>query len=282
MIERGERVSDNRSTHDPSSMSELRPDVAAGQSSTGETSIRYFTVDDFPGWGAAPSFLDTLVARYAPKTILEVGSGANPTMSIDDVRRWNIQYITSDIDENELKKADSIYTTYCMDFSQGVVPADLTGRFDLIFSRMVNEHVKDGRLYHSNIFRMLAPGGIAVHAFSTLYALPFLVNYMMPVALSEKVLKFFSPRDVYQHGKFPAYYSWSRGPTGRSIAGFRKIGYEVISYDGYFGHEYYRHKSKFIHRLERLKSQLMLKVQTPMFCAYGVVVLRKPSDAALQ
>ena len=251
-------------------------DVAPSPSSA--TRIGYFDVDDFPGWAAGPALLDRLVAQYEPKTVLEIGSGANPTMNIEEVRRWGIRYITSDIDPTELEKADPVYATYCVDFSQGAIPGDLLGKFDLIFSRMVNEHVKDGRLYHSNIFRMLAPGGVAVHAFSTLYSLPLLVNYLMPVRLSAALLNFFSPRDTYQHAKFPAYYSWSRGPTARSIQGFREIGYDVISYNGYFGHEYYMHRSRLLHRLEQIKSGLLLKkARWPLLCSYAVVILRKPT-----
>ena len=245
-------------------------------SSDGGTAIRYFGVDDFPGWAAGPALLDRLVAQYAPKTVLEIGSGANPTMSIDDVRRWGVEYITSDIDETELEKADPVYATQCMDFSQGEIPGSLLGRFDLVFSRMVNEHVKDGRLYHANIFGMLAPGGVAVHAFSTLYAFPFLVNYLVPVGLSARLLDVFSPRDTHQHGKFPAYYSWSRGPTGHAIQGFRDLGYQVIAYTGYFGHEYYLHRSRLLHRLEQAKTKLLLKAQLPLLCSYAVVILRKP------
>ena len=250
-------------------------DVAPAPSGT---KIGYSGVDDFPGWAAGPALLDRLVAQYSPKTVLEIGSGANPTMSIEDVRRRGIQYITSDIDAVELEKADPVFDTYCMDFSQGEIPGELLGKFDLIFSRMVNEHVKDGRLYHSNIFRMLAPGGVAVHAFSTLYSFPLVVNYLMPVKLSAALLSFFSPRDTHQHAKFPAYYSWSRGPTARSIQGFRDIGYEVISYTGYFGHEYYMHRSRLLHRLEQIKSKLLLsKAPLPLLCSYAVVILRKPA-----
>ena len=245
---------------------------------SGATRIGYLGVDDFPGWAAGPALLDRLVAHYAPSVVLEIGSGANPTMAIEDVRRWGIQYITSDIDPVELEKADPLYATCCMDFSQGEIPGDLLGRFDLVFSRMVNEHVKDGRLYHSNIFRMLAPGGVAVHAFSTLYSLPLLLNYLMPVRLSAALLSFFSPRDTHQHAKFPAYYSWSRGPTASSVQRFRDIGYEVISYTGYFGHEYYRRRSRLLHRLEQIKSSLLLnRARLPLLCSYAVVILRKPT-----
>jgi 2-polyprenyl-3-methyl-5-hydroxy-6-metoxy-1,4-benzoquinol methylase len=242
----------------------------------GTTSIRYFTFEEFPGWLEGPALLNSLIERFSPKVVLEIGSGANPTMSIADVARWNVQYITSDIDEAELKKADPVYQTRCVDFSEGELPEDLIGHCDLVFSRMVNEHVRDGKRYHTNIFRMLAPGGVAVHAFSTLYTLPFLANYLMPTGLSARLLQYFAPRDTHQYEKFPAHYSWSRGPTGLALARFRDIGYEIVSYDGYFGHGYYRRRSAFLHNLEMLKTRLLLRAKLPIFCAYAVVVLRKP------
>lgn len=239
--------------------------------------IRYHAVDDFPGWEKAEDLLKESIERYRPRTVFEVGSGATPTLSIADVSRYGLRYITSDREEGELAKADPAYEARRVDVSDGPIPADLIGRCDIVFSRMVNEHVSDGRRYHANILQMLSPGGVAIHAFSTLYTLPFLANYLMPSGLGDRLFDFFAPRDRYQHDKFRAHYSWSRGPTRSSVERLQALGYQVIAYDGYFGHFYYRNRMPILQTLENAKTRLLLSARLPLFCSYATVMLRKPA-----
>ena len=238
--------------------------------------IRYQTVDAFPGWERAEDLLKQAIERLNPKTVLEIGSGANPTLSINDVSRYRVRYITSDRDNAELGKADPCYEACCVDMEIGPIPQDLLDSCDIVFSRMVNEHVRDGLRYHRNIYSILAPGGVAIHAFSTLYTLPFLANYLMPSRIGEILFNFFGPRDRHQHDKFRAYYSWSRGPTRNAVGRFQRLGYEVVCYDGFFGHLYYRSRIPLLHRLERAKTRVLLTFKMPLFCSYAMVVLRKP------
>lgn len=186
-----------------------------------------------------------------------------------------IEYTTNDLSAEELEKASPIYLTWQADLCQPAIADLYSKRYGLIFSRMVNEHVKDGRTYYKNIYELLEPDGITVHCFSTLYAFPFLVNRLFPEKLSEKLLDIFSPRDRYQHEKFPAYYSWSRGPSTKAIRRFESLNYEIIEYAGYFGHGYYRNKLPFLDRLEQLKARWLVKHPTPWLTSYAHLVLRK-------
>ena len=238
--------------------------------------VGYRAVEEFPGWEKAADLLRLMIGRWTPQTVFEVGSGANPTLSNGDVRRYGLRYITSDRDPGELGKADPAFEARCVDLERGPIPGDLAGRCDLVFSRMVNEHIRDGRRYHANIYDMLSPGGVAVHAFSTLYTMPFLANYLMPSRVGNGVFNFFAPRDRHQHDKFRAYYSWSRGPMPRAVRQFQQLGYDVASYDGYFGHLYYRSRMPLLDRLEQAKTRLLLRLRLPLFCSYAVIVLRKP------
>lgn len=240
--------------------------------------IRYQAVDAFPGWEKAEDLLKQTIERLNPKTVFEIGSGANPTLSINDVIGYEVRYITSDRDDTELRKADPSYEARCVDMENGPIPQDLLDSCDIVFSRMVNEHIHHGLRYHTNIYRILAPGGVAIHAFSTLYTLPFLANYLLPSYMGEILFKFFGPRDRHQHDKFRAYYSWSRGPTRNAVGRFQRLGYEVVCYDGFFGHLYYRRRMPLLHRLERVKTRVLLSLKMPLFCAYAMVVLRKPVE----
>jgi hypothetical protein len=150
----------------------------------------------------------------------------------------------------------------------------MLSRFDLIFSRMVNEHVPDGRAYHANVHALLKPDGIAAHCFSTLYTLPFAANRILPDALGGLFWKRFAPRHTYKTGKFPAYYSWSRGPSRAVLSRFEALGYEIVEYRGYFGHSYYT-RVALLDWLERLKTRILLAKPIPALCSYGMMIARK-------
>jgi 2-polyprenyl-3-methyl-5-hydroxy-6-metoxy-1,4-benzoquinol methylase len=245
--------------------------------------IKFQRFHDFyieaPGAGfyeKAETFLQDLIATYQPQSILEIGAGANPTLSVDYVRAAPFTYTTNDVSEGELRKADQAYQRLCLDVCYDLIPDHALSAYDLIFSRMVNEHVRDGRTYYTHIFHMLSPGGITVHCFPTLYALPFVTNRIMPECISDHLLGLMAPRDRYQHAKFKAYYSWSRGPSSRMIRKFEAIGYQVVEYVGFFGHNYYR-RFPLLHKLERFKSIFLCShLQIAALTSYAYVILRKP------
>jgi SAM-dependent methyltransferase len=237
--------------------------------------IAFHPLDAFEGWALAPKAFGELIERFGSKKILEVGSGAGPTMSTDFVRKHGLHYVTNDIDAGELEKSDPAYARLCHDFSGHDPLPDLIGAFDFVFSRMVNEHVQDGERYYRNLHQVLRPGGICAHCFSTLYTLPFLANRLMPEFISDKLLDIFAPRDRHRHGKFKAYYSWSRGPSRTMIRRFESLGFEVVEYHGYFGHPYYARRAPFLHSLEKLKSDWLVRHPVALLTSYGKVILRK-------
>jgi 2-polyprenyl-3-methyl-5-hydroxy-6-metoxy-1,4-benzoquinol methylase len=222
----------------------------------------------------APEWILNVIKKHCCKNVLEVGSGANPTLSAGTVSSLNIRYTANDVSLEELSKADGVYDRWVCDLSRDVIPEQMHGKFDLIFSRMVNEHISDGRAYHVNIHNLLKPDGLSAHCFSTLYALPFAVNRILPEAVGGMLMNLFAPREAHKAGKFRAYYSWSRGPSRAVLSRFENLGYEVIEYRGYFGHSYYA-RVPLLHRLERLKVRILLAVPIPMLCSYGMMIARK-------
>ena len=227
---------------------------------------------DFPGWREMPLFIQEIIVKYDLKKILEIGSGANPTIDISTVRDLNLDYTTSDVVEGELNKADDIYKKIILDLSSEKI--DLTEKYDLIFSRMVGEHISDGEIFHKNIYKLLNPDGLSVHCFSTLYALPFLFNRFMPERLSNILLSKFAPRDEDKHGKFKAYYSWSRGPSNKMVKKYKDIGYEIVEYNGFFGHDYYK-KLFPLNKLEHFKMNWLVKHPIAALTSYTTLILQK-------
>jgi 2-polyprenyl-3-methyl-5-hydroxy-6-metoxy-1,4-benzoquinol methylase len=238
--------------------------------------ISFSSFDQFAGWDKATETVKQLISQYRGLHILEIGSGANPTLPIDYVQIRGIEYTTNDISHEELAKAPHGFQKLLLDINCASLPDRVLNRYDFIFSRMVNEHVKDGEHYYRNIYAMLAPGGITTHWFSTLYALPFLVNRLMPDGLTNYLLNIFAPRDRHQHEKFRAYYSWSRGPSARMIRRFEGIGFNVLQYKGHFGHGYYARRLPWLHKLELKKANWFVRHPQPWACSYAHIVLQRP------
>ncbi|HEY3854069.1 MAG TPA: methyltransferase domain-containing protein [Verrucomicrobiae bacterium] len=234
-------------------------------------------MNDFAGWDLAPEAVKKLLQEFRSKRILEIGSGARPTIPIEFVKGAGLEYTTNDVSESELTKADPGYKKLLLDMGCASLPGELTGRYDFIFSRMVNEHVKNGENYYRNIHAMLAPGGITVHWFSTLYALPFLMNWLLPDKLSDVLLSIFASRDRHLQGKFVAHYSWCRGPSPRSIRRFEEIGFKVLRYNGYFGHSYYARRLQFLDKLEKKKMTWLARHPQAWACSYAHIILQHPA-----
>ena len=90
-----------------------------------------------------PGFFRDLIVAHNARCVLEVGSGANPLLPPTFVRERGIAYITSDIDPTELAKADPVYEAVLLDLTVPIADPALLGRFDLVFSTMVGEHIPD-------------------------------------------------------------------------------------------------------------------------------------------
>jgi 2-polyprenyl-3-methyl-5-hydroxy-6-metoxy-1,4-benzoquinol methylase len=235
--------------------------------------IKYEITKNFIGWSKTEAFVQKLILKNNLKSILEIGAGANPTIHPEFISKHNLKYTICDIDDDELKKADGIYSKLVIDLS--LPDSTYSEKFDLVFSRMVGEHISDAKTFHQNVFNILNKDGISFHCFSTLYALPFTANRYLPESMSDLLLHKIAPRDEHQHGKFKAYYDWSRGPSKKMIKRFENIGYEIIEYVGYFGHNYYS-KIALLNKIEEIKSKLLIKFPIPFLTSYAHLILRKP------
>lgn len=189
-------------------------------------------------WRDHAATVRRLIEASGARTVCELGGGANPALPLDWVRARGLEYTILDVSPEELAKAPAGYRKLAADICGE--PPPQAGPFDFMFSKMLAEHVASGERFHRNVYRLLAPGGLAFHFFPTLYAPPFVANRLLPDDLSSRTLQAFAPRDRHRHGKFPARYSWCRGPTRAQLARLRALGYEIVGYRGFFGHDYYR------------------------------------------
>jgi SAM-dependent methyltransferase len=235
--------------------------------------ITYFHSEN--EWNDYSLFVENLVCQYVARKICDVGGGANPVLPLHFINQNQLDCTVLDISSAELEKAPKGYKKLVQDIeAESSVPMN---QFDLVVTKMMAEHLRNGKLFHKNIFSMLKPGGVAVHYFPTLYALPFLVNKLIPEWLSSFLLDVFLPRERYQLGKFPAYYSWCYGPTPSMLRMLTDIGYEILQYRGFFGNIYYS-RIPILRNLHRIYTQCLAKHPTPYLTSFAQVILRKPEN----
>jgi SAM-dependent methyltransferase len=238
--------------------------------------ISFHDVSEFQGrYDKFPKFIQGVIESSQARSVCEIGAGAHPALTKEFVEHHHIDYTALDAEASELSKASYQPKLVVWDICKaGELPAN---SFDLVFSRMSFEHFSDSAGAHRNIWKMLKPGGVAVHCFPTLYTLPFVVNWLIPERLSRFLLQLVTPRtDYYHHDKFPARYDLCRGPRPSQIKKLEALGFEVLEYRGYFGHRYYLNgKLKFLHRVEERKTRMLLKSPNPLFTSFATVVLQK-------
>ena len=219
-------------------------------------------------------YLERLIERTGARRVCDLGGGARPSLQLGAVERLGLDYVVLDISAEELAKAPAGYQTVEADIA-GDNPPQLEP-FDLVFSRMLAEHIADPERFHTNVRALLRDDGIAFHLFPTLYELPFLVNRLLPVRTSERFLVRLDParRREGRKPKFPAYYRWCRGPHRRQLERFERLGYAIEEYVGFFGHDYLA-KVKPIQRLEDRLAATLLRHPAPLFTSYAYAVLRR-------
>jgi SAM-dependent methyltransferase len=240
--------------------------------SAGSTRIRFgYQHDAYRDYEAT---LQGLIETNGCRRICEVGGGANPALPLDYVTSHKLRYCLLDIAPEELAKAPAGYDKIVADICSKTVPPG--GPFDLVFSKMLAEHVRDPRQFHRNVYDLLGPGGLAFHFFPTLYSLPLLVNRLIPERASAAALRIFSPRDPVKEGKFPAYYRWCRGPNAAQVRRFEALGYVVEEYAGFYGHDYYD-RIPVLRNLHRSATRFLVDHPVTWLTSVAYVVLRRPS-----
>ncbi|HEX3709899.1 MAG TPA: methyltransferase domain-containing protein [Pseudolabrys sp.] len=202
-----------------------------------------FGIDNHERWAWAnyERVVAGLCSAFDAHRILEIGGGRDPLFSRDEIKRLGVEMTVNDISPGELSVLPSGYRTACFDIAGDIsAVADLRNGFDLAFSRMVFEHVADGRRAWANLYELLAPGGIALAFMPTLYALPFVANWLLPDKIAAAIVKrLFANRTDDEDPVFPARYSWCVASERRMHPMLSEIGYREIAVLPFYGHGYY-------------------------------------------
>lgn len=221
------------------------------------------------------NYLEMLASRPDITRVCEIGGGANPSMSIDFIEKYRLKYTILDISAEQLEKAPPQYHKIQGDIGSPDLRVD--NQYDLVFSRMLAEHISNAFIFHKNVSSLLRKEGFSFHFFPTLYSLPFVINALLPQKLSDQLLYFLNPYRKYHEkmGKFPAYYQWCRGPIKSQIKRFENLGFKVEEYIGFFGTPHYYKKLKPLQVLDEYISSFLVKYPVPQITSYAYILLRK-------
>ncbi|MGN6517679.1 MAG: class I SAM-dependent methyltransferase [Rhizomicrobium sp.] len=238
------------------------------------------TADAYPGFGKVSHYMQTEIVRRGAHAVADIGGGANPVLPREFIEQQNVDYAVIDISADELAKAPAAYKKFCVDIAARAEIFDeaLDGkRFDLIFSHMVLEHVRDAKAAHRNILNALRPGGVAIHMFPTANNIPLFLNRLLPEWLTHAAVRIMQPdRDVEGHQvKFPAYYRLCNAPSSRTKRKFAALGFEVERHSGYIGHSYYA-VLPLLRRAEMAMRPILANAGIPM-TSTALLILRKPA-----
>jgi len=177
------------------------------------------------------------------RRLIDIGGGRDPLFALAEIKDLGVEMTVNDIAPGELAVLPPGYRTACFDVAGDISAVrDLLGSFDLAFACMVFEHVADGRRAWANLHELLAPGGVALVFSPTLYALPFVLNWLLPHKLSATIVRhIFQNRTDQDDPIFPAHYSWCFADDARLRPMLTAIGYREIVVQPFYGHDYYRY-----------------------------------------
>ena len=112
------------------------------------------------------------------RSVLDIGAGRRPVFARDE-RPAGCVYVGSDVDADEMARAADEYDDTVVDDLTRFNPA-LEGRFDLILSWQVLEHVRPLDVAFENIRRYLKPGGKFAARMTGRYAPFAIINRLLP------------------------------------------------------------------------------------------------------
>ena len=222
-----------------------------------------------------PDFVRGLIGKHSVHSICDLGGGANPILSLEEIASMQVQYVLADVSATELQKAPAGYETRLVAAEGSSI--DLGEEpFDLVMSRFVVEHIADPVSFHAAVRDALRPGGLAAHFFPTLPSPPFVLNRILG-GRARRLVDLLQPDLRHEDGplgKFQPHYRWCEGPTRRQYRRFAAVGFDVEQYIVLVGHAYHARFSALQHATDAV-SRALVRLRQPAVATYAVLVLRR-------
>ena len=156
---------------------------------------------------------------------------------------------------------------------EGDIEDGIKGAFNLVFSKMVLEHVQRPELFHRNVREIISEEGIVIHFYACKFGLPSLLNLLLPAGWVDWLVYNVQGRDPEMDHRFKAYYRKCLGPVSSQIHWWQKLGFDIIDFRGFVGHTYLS-RFKILGKLEKVWTRFLLKLNSPWFCSSAIIVLK--------
>jgi SAM-dependent methyltransferase len=227
------------------------------------------------GWDNYERVIRHLIARFGARNLLEIGGGRAPMFDLPELSRMEVALTVNDISAPELARLPAGYLTACFNVAGELPPEIKRSTYDLAFSRMVFEHVEDGRQAWRNLHAVLAPGGVAIAFIPTLFAFPFVINWLIPDRIAKRIA------EMLDRGRgddtvpvFPARYSWSYSIERWLRPMLSELGYREVMVVPFYGHRYYQ-RFPVVRDVHAWFTALARRKDWRIFSTYTYIVVRK-------
>ena len=212
---------------------------------------------------------------FTAQRLIEIGGGRDPLFNLQEIGQLGVEMTINDILPGELAVLPPGHRAAAFDVAGDPAQiGEFRDAFDFVFSRMVFEHVSDGRRAWENVFELLAPGGLALTFVPTLYAFPFVVNRLLPDKLASTIVKaIYKNRTDEKDPVFPARYSWCF-TDARLTKMLSQIGYRDVHVLPMYGHGYYK-ALPFMHGIHMRFAALARRRDWRAFTSFAFIAVRK-------
>jgi 2-polyprenyl-3-methyl-5-hydroxy-6-metoxy-1,4-benzoquinol methylase len=204
--------------------------------------------------------------------VLDVGGGKHPAISLQTKQDLGLHVAGLDVSETELAQAPAgAYDEIVVGDAAAV---EIPGRYDLIFSRSVFEHVADPRAAVANLTGVLARGGFMAHVVPCRNAPFAILNRWLGNRVARRLLFTIFPEKEDDSG-FRAHY---RDCTPSRLARIcRECDLEVVKIIPYYNSAYTSFFAP-LYTLEMLRQTLMCCLRQEDFAEAFSIVARAPES----
>ncbi len=228
-------------------------------------------------WANYENTILALSDRFGLTNLCEIGGGRDPGFQPGNPALEGLSLTVNDIDQLELDFAPAGLGKARFDIAGDLSEPDARpGSYDLMFSRMVFEHVDGVKQAWRNIHALLKPGGVALAFFPTLYAPVFTLNHMIPESLSRRIVHVMFPnrRDGGGDPKFPALYDWCRSSEQTIRPMLERAGFTEAHIQPFWGHGYFN-RLPGLKQADHVFNAAAAKLNWRLMTTYAFVAVRK-------